>query len=97
MGKKKTFTASPITSYNVVFLGSTLDTFTSAYFIEEQKSSLVLLCAGTLSCNCLFIYLFIYFNKLRQEAGITHRASSSMRSRKTVYWYIGVFLGKNVP
>ena len=59
MGKKKTFTASPITSYIMLsFLGSTLDSFTFAYFIEEQKFSLVLLCVGSLSCNCLFIYLF---------------------------------------
>ena len=57
--KKKTFTASPITWYIMLsFLGSTLDSFTFEYFIEEQKFSLVLLCAGTLSCNCLFIYLF---------------------------------------
>ena len=80
------------------FLGSTLDTFTFAYFIEEQKSSLVLwVLELRLVTVYLFIYLFIYFNKLRQEAGITHRASSSMSSRKTVYWYIGVFLGQNVP
>ena len=74
MGKKKTFTASPITSYNVVFLGSTLDTFTSAYFIEEQKSSLVLLCAGTLSCNCLFIYLFILINFAKRPGSPTEQA-----------------------
>lgn len=93
MGKKRLLQLHPLHRTMLSFLGSTLDSFTFAYFIEEQKFSLVLLCAGTLSCNCLFIY----FNKLHQEAGITHRASSSMRSRKTVYWYIGVFLGQNVP
>lgn len=50
-----------------------------------------------LELRLVTVYLFIYVNKLCQEAGITHRASSSTRSGKTVYWYIGVFLGQNLP
>ena len=73
--KKKTLTASPITSYIMLsFLGSTLDSFTFAYFIEEQKFSLVLLCAVTLSCNCLFIYLFILINFTKRPGSPTEQA-----------------------
>ena len=95
--KKKTLTASPITSYIMLsFLGSTLDSFTFAYFIEEQKFSLVLLCAVTLSCNCLFIYLFILINFTKRPGSPTEQAPL-WGQEKTVYWYIGVFLGQNVP
>ena len=57
MEKKRRLQLHPVHCTMLSFLGFTLDTFAFAYFIEEQKSSLVLLCARTSSCNCLFIYL----------------------------------------
>ena len=55
--KRRRLQLHPVHCTMLSFLEFTLDTFTFAYFIEEQKSSLVLLCARTSSCNCLFIYL----------------------------------------
>ena len=75
MGKKKRLQQlHPLHCTMLSFSVSTLDTFTFAYFIEEQKSSLVLLCAGTLSCNCLFIYSFILINFAKRPGSSTEQA-----------------------